>query len=189
MSNEMTVEASQGQPRVRWGRLILWGVVGLVLLFLIFALAGTFSAQPQPGDPAPDFTLVTYDGETYTLSELRGRVVVVNFWASWCAPCGDEADDLELAWQTYRDQGVMFLGIDYVDSEAEGLAYLAQYGITYPNGPDLRSQISDAYRIRGVPETFIVDANGVITFFAERPIAFSELSAAIESALAAPQTP
>jgi cytochrome c biogenesis protein CcmG/thiol:disulfide interchange protein DsbE len=164
--------------------MIIWVVVGLGLLFLAFALAGTFMTQPRPGEPAPDFTLETYDGETYSLSELRGQVVVVNFWASWCAPCGDEADDLERAWQTYRDQGVMFLGVDYVDSEAEGLAYLAQYGITYPNGPDLRSEISDVYRIRGVPETFIVNGDGVITFFAERPIAFSELSAAIEDALA-----
>lgn len=177
------VAAKQKRSGMRWGRIIVWVIVGLGLLFLAFALAGTFSAQPQPGDPAPDFALQTYDGETIALSDLRGQVIVVNFWASWCAPCGEEADDLEAAWQTYRDRGVILLGVDYVDSETEGLAYIEQYGVTYPNGPDLRSEISDTYRIRGVPETFIVDANGVITFFAERPIDYVELSAEIEAAL------
>jgi cytochrome c biogenesis protein CcmG/thiol:disulfide interchange protein DsbE len=189
MSGERAAETSQEQPRIRWGRIILWAIIGLGLLFLALALSGALSTQPQPGDPAPDFTLGTYDGSTYTLSELRGQVVVINFWASWCAPCGEEADDLEQAWQTYRDRGVIFLGIDYVDSEVEGLAYLEEYAVTYPNGPDLRSRISDAYRIQGVPETFIVNGEGTITFFVERPITFSELSAAIEAALAAPQSP
>jgi cytochrome c biogenesis protein CcmG/thiol:disulfide interchange protein DsbE len=188
MSDEIVAEASQKQSRVRWGCIVGVGaaliVICLGLLFLVLALAGTFYTQPQPGDPAPDFTLGTYDGSTYTLSELRGQVVVINFWASWCAPCGEEADDLELAWQTYRDRGVMFLGIDYVDSGVEGLGYLEQYAVTYPNGPDLRSRISDAYRIQGVPETFIVNGAGTVTFFAERPITYSELSAAIEAALA-----
>lgn len=173
----------QEQARgIRWGRAVVWVIVGLVIVFLALGLIQAFSSQPTEGRAA-DFTLTTFDGETYTLSELRGQVVVINFWASWCAPCAEEADDLERAWQAYRDQGVMFLGIAYVDSEAKSLEYISRYGITYPNGPDLRTQISDLYNIRGVPETFIVNADGEITFFAMAPLTYAQLAAEIEKAL------
>jgi cytochrome c biogenesis protein CcmG/thiol:disulfide interchange protein DsbE len=167
---------------MRVGRTIVWVVVALVILFIALGLTQAFSTQPQAGQ-APDFTLDTYDGQTYTLSDLRGQVVVINFWASWCAPCAAEAPDLEAAWRAYRDRGVMFLGVDYVDSEGKGLEYLERHNITYPNGPDLRSKISDAYNIRGVPETFVVNREGEITFFAMRPISYDELAAEIEKAL------
>jgi cytochrome c biogenesis protein CcmG/thiol:disulfide interchange protein DsbE len=170
------------RPGARWGTLIIWIVVGLVLFGLAMALARSFAAQPGSG-PAPDFTLDSYDGDTLTLSGLRGQVVVVNFWASWCVPCADEAPGLEKAWQAYRDQGVMFIGVDYVDSDAEGRKFIEKYGITYPNGPDLGNRISDAYAIQGVPETFIIDRQGEVAFFAMRPLSFEELSAEIEKAL------
>ena len=93
---------------------------------------------------------------------MRGEVLVVNFWASWCKPCEQEALELELASQMYRDKNVTFLGVDYVDTETEALAYLDRFDITYPNGPDLGTRISQAFRTRGVPETYIIDADGRI---------------------------
>jgi cytochrome c biogenesis protein CcmG/thiol:disulfide interchange protein DsbE len=168
---------------IRWGRIIIWIVVALVLLFVALGLINAFATQPQEGK-APDFTLETYGGETYTLSELRGQVVVVNFWASWCLPCAQEAPALEAAWQDYRDQGVVFLGVDYVDSEAQALEYLEKYGVTYPNGPDLGTRISDAYHIRGVPETFVINAGGEVTFFAQQALTYEQLAAEIDKALA-----
>jgi cytochrome c biogenesis protein CcmG/thiol:disulfide interchange protein DsbE len=168
---------------IRWGRIAIWIVVALVLLFVALGLINAFATQPQEGR-APDFTLDTYGGETYTLSELRGQVVVVNFWASWCQPCASEAPALEATWQEYQDRGVVFLGVDYVDSEAQAQEYLAKYGVTYPNGPDLGTRISDAYRIRGVPETFIINADGEVTFFAQQALTYEQLSAEIDKALA-----
>jgi cytochrome c biogenesis protein CcmG/thiol:disulfide interchange protein DsbE len=168
---------------IRWGRIVIWIVVALVLMFVALGLVNAFATQPQEG-AAPDFTLETYGGESYTLSELRGQVVVVNFWASWCLPCAQEAPALEAVWQDYKDQGVMFLGVDYVDSEAQALEYLSDHGVTYPNGPDLGTRISDAYHIRGVPETFVVNAEGEVTFFAQQALTYEQLASEIDRALA-----
>jgi cytochrome c biogenesis protein CcmG/thiol:disulfide interchange protein DsbE len=144
-------------------KILLWGGVVLLLILLGVSLARSQRGQVSVGEHAPDFELKTFDGEVYRLSDLRGKLVLVNFWASWCESCKPEAIDLEDAYQSYLSRGdVMFLGVDYVDTEPEALAYLEEYGITYPNGPDLRTEISQAYRIRGVPETFIIDQEGKI---------------------------
>ena len=178
-----TYAEGQEARKLRLGRVVIWVVVGLVIVFLAAGLMSAFATQPTDGK-APDFTLMTYNTDApITLSDLRGQVVVVNFWASWCAPCAEEAPDLQQAYENYRDQGVTFLGVAYVDSEAKATAYIEQYGITYPNGPDLRSEISDAYNIRGVPETFIVNRDGEIVFFAMEPLTYSRISAAIEQAM------
>ena len=143
---------------------LLW--VGLIFLLVILGVGLLRSQQGQVnvGEAAPDFELESFSGKRYRLSDLRGKVVLVNFWASWCESCKPEAKDLEEAYQSYLSRGdVIFLGVDYVDTEPEAIAYLEEFGITYPNGPDLRTEISQAYRIRGVPETFIIDQEGRIT--------------------------
>jgi cytochrome c biogenesis protein CcmG/thiol:disulfide interchange protein DsbE len=154
-------QATQEQPSRRglWAFLIFVAV----LAFLAFLFLGLNRAQEGPvgvGSQAPPFTLTTFDGQTISTEDYVGQVIVVNFWASWCIPCEQEAAELEQAYQMYKDQGVIFLGVDYTDTETEALAYLEQFGITYPNGPDLRTAISQSYRIRGVPETYIIGPDG-----------------------------
>jgi len=178
-----TALAEENMPAggIAWARIVIWGTVFLLLAIVGWHLLQANRAQPTEGR-APDFSMTTFDGEEVHLADLRGQVVVLNFWASWCVPCIEEAPELEATWQAYKDQDVMFLGIDYLDAEAKGLAFLAEHGITYPNGPDLRQKISDDYYITGVPETFVIDPEGNITFHAALPINRGTLSREIEKA-------
>jgi cytochrome c biogenesis protein CcmG/thiol:disulfide interchange protein DsbE len=107
--------------------------------------------------------LNTYDDRVIDSQDLTGKVVVLNFWASWCKPCEQEAADLETAWRYYQPRGdVLFLGTAYTDTPTESQKYLAKFDITYPNGDDLGTRISQAFRIRGVPETYIIGPDGIV---------------------------
>ncbi len=140
----------------------------ILLGFLTFIGLGLKRAQSGPitrGSLVPPIQLTTFDNQVLQTSEMKGKVVVINFWASWCKPCESEAADLEAAWKYYKPGGqVVFLGADYVDTEPQARAYLAKFGITYPNGPDLGTKISQMFRIRGVPETYIIDRNGKLAY-------------------------
>lgn len=176
------IETEQEAPPKRgvplWAQILVW--VSLVALLVIVAL-GLRRAQQgtvQPGEVIPDFSLTLFDGYTFQdqtqvkFSELRGKVVVINFWASWCKPCEQEAADLESAWRYYQPGGeVVFIGIDYVDTEPEARGYLTKFDITYPNGPDLATKISQFFRIKGVPETYFIDRDGVLQFIQVGPFA------------------
>jgi len=135
---------------------------------------------------APDFTLTSFDGRTYTLSELRGQVVIINFWASWCPPCREEAAYLESTWRKYQDKGVIFIGVDYADAEKPALAYIDEFDITYFNGPDLGTRISQKYNIKGVPETYYVAKDGSLKGNQIGPLFPPKLDNRIDELLAEP---
>jgi len=112
--------------------------------------------------PAPDFTLPLLTGGEIVLSEHFGQPIVINFWASWCTPCRQEAPALERAWRAYRDQGVLFVGVEIQDTEAVGRAYLSEFGITYPNGLDKGGTITVDYGVIGLPVTFFIGSDGIV---------------------------
>jgi cytochrome c biogenesis protein CcmG/thiol:disulfide interchange protein DsbE len=168
-----------------WGNVLAWiflvGLLVLVGLQLVKAQKGVLTR----GEAAPEFSLTTFGGETIQPAEIEGKVVLVNFWASWCKPCEQEAEALQSAWEQYAERGdVLFLGVDYVDTENEALAYLDRFGITYPNGPDLGTNIYHSFRARGVPETFIINKLGEIAFVKIGPFeGLYEITSAIDRLL------
>jgi cytochrome c biogenesis protein CcmG/thiol:disulfide interchange protein DsbE len=175
-----TAVAEEKKPR--WGFVLVWLFVIALLVIVGVALIRTQEGHIQVGDQVPDLTLQTFEGETIEFADLRGEVVVVNFWASWCRPCEQEAAELQQAYELYREENVVFLGVDYVDTETEARAYLEKFGITYPNGPDLGTRISQAFRIRGVPETYIIGPDGKLAAFKIGPYqSLDEIIQQIES--------
>ncbi len=149
-----------------------WVLIGTVVAaitllssLLAFGLSRdpTLIRSPLVGRRAPDFTLPTLDGRgTVRLADLRGRVVVVNFWASWCAACREEHPNLLAAWDRYRDHGVVLLGVDYQDSRRAALAYMAELGGDWPVLDDPGGRTGLVYGVYGVPETFFIGRDGVI---------------------------
>lgn len=150
-----------------WRRILLALAVILPLIGILaygFIRDPRYISSPLIGRPAPPFTLTLFDGKKISLNDLRGKVVFLNFWASWCPPCRAEARDLEEAWQKYKDKKIVFLGIDIQDTEAAALAFLKEFEITYLNGRDASGKISIDYGVWGIPETFFIDPEGRITY-------------------------
>lgn len=170
---------------LRWGRIFAWIAVIGILIILAVGLLRSQQGSVNVGQKIPDFALTTFDGQNIRSADLRGKVLVINFWASWCKPCEQEAADLEAAWRFYQGRGdVVFLGVNYVDTEPEARAYLQKFEITYPNGPDLGTRISQAFRIRGVPETYIVDQQSILQFVQIGPFrSLTQIKAVIDPLL------
>ena len=185
-SNPASQQAETSRSGPKWGAILAWG--GLLVLLVILALGLIRAQQPiaEIGSPAPEFVLTTFDERQIDSKDLAGKVIVLNFWASWCKPCEQEAADLEAAWRLYESSGeVIFLGVDYVDTEPEAMAYLEKFDITYPNGPDLGTRISQAFnRKMGVPETYIIDKDGVLHYIKIGPfLSVNEITAIINPLL------
>ncbi len=121
--------------------------------------------SPLLGHPAPDFTLAvlsTHPAPALHLASLKGKPVMLNFWASWCDVCKAEARLLQNTWQRVQGQGIVFVGIDIQDTQSDGLSFLQTYGITYPNVVDADGSVTINYGVTGVPETFFLNRQGVI---------------------------
>jgi cytochrome c biogenesis protein CcmG/thiol:disulfide interchange protein DsbE len=165
---EETPTAKRGVPI--WTQVIIWIFVVGLLGLVAFGLRRAQNPMAVVGKRVPDFNLVFYKGYEYNgktemkLSDLQGKIVVVNIWASWCKPCEQEAPELEQAWQFYKDgSDVVFVGVDYVDTPAGANEYLKKFNISFPNAPDLKSNISSILnRQMGVPETYFIDREGIL---------------------------
>jgi len=150
--------------RRAWRWLVpLSAVPVLAVLAYGFLLDPRSIPSPLVGRPAAPFSLTAFDGSPVSLEAWRGQVVVVNFWASWCKPaCYDEAPVLERAWRTYRDRGLVVVGVDMQDTPEAARAFIRQFQLTFPNAPDDGGKVAVEYGVYGVPETFFVDRTGTI---------------------------
>jgi len=115
-------------------------------------------SQAVTGEQAPEFDLLLLDGSgSLSSDELRGAPVVVNFWASWCIPCREEAPLLERAWRDYRDDGVVFLGVNIKDAKSDARRFVHEFDITYPTVRDVDQTLTRDFGVKGLPETFFID--------------------------------
>lgn len=184
-----TTNPKQGVPV--WIQIVIWVFIAALLALVGVTLSKRQQGTVQPGDKIPNFTLPLFSGYEHDkqsevkLSAFEGKLVVLNFWASWCKPCEQEAAELQEAWKYYEPGGeVIFLGADYVDTEPEARAYLKKFGITFPNGPDMGTKISQIFRVRGVPETYFIDQSGTLYYVQVGPFAsVNEIKSIIDKKL------
>ncbi len=177
---------------------MLGTAVALVPLFALLAWA----AVQQKGQPAgaginaqfgevrvekskaADFALPMADGGTLRLSDLSGKVVMVDFWASWCAPCRQEAATLNRIYAGYADRPVEFVGVNIWDTPDAAATFLVEFGVGYPTGTDADGAIALNYGVRGIPEKFFIDGDGVIRRKYVGPMPEDVLRATLDGLLA-----
>lgn len=141
-------------------RLLAFIVVpGLFIAALVVGLLRTDAPHAQQGTTAPSFNLALVGGGMLSSAQLKGNPVVINFWASWCVPCQEEAPTLQAIYKQYAAKGVRVVGVDYEDTDADAQAFMRQYGVTYPSIRDPQGSLATEFGIRGVPETFFIDRN------------------------------
>ena len=167
-AGELTKVASPAPWRDRrWLLLAVVVALAALLALLFWALrrgpnADVGVAVPL-NKPAPQFTVTTIDGEQLSLGDLRGKTVVLNVWASWCVPCRDEAGELNRTYALYKDRNVVFVGIAWNDNEGEVRKFVDQYRVPYAVALDPEGKIAIDLGITGVPETYLIDAQGQMT--------------------------
>ncbi len=157
-------------------------IAGLAALFVFGILRDPTRRDDIPSafidKPAPDFTMPLFEryqaeyGSDFGIADARGQPMVINFWASWCAPCRDEMPVLQETWQEYESE-VLFVGVDTQESDrsyAPSEALLNEFGLTYPSGKDERNRINIDYGLFGVPETFFVRADGTVSYRHSGPV-------------------
>lgn len=166
------------------GSLAILAAVAVLALVLALQLAERNRGRPLSG-AAPQFELRLFDGSEIALADYRGQVVLLNFWASWCPPCRDEALDLQALYSDYREAGFAIIGVNMLESSPQkALDFIEEFGISYSNGEDREQRVTKRYRVEGPPESFLIDQAGNVRQFYIGSIRFDTVSRAIEALLA-----
>ena len=178
------LERSTPRIAARWGCLAL--LLGVILATIILGaqLAERNRGRPASG-PAPDFQLQLFNGESIGLSELRGHVVLLNFWASWCPPCRAEAPDLQALHEDFARSGLRVIGVNMLESSlAKAQAFVDELGIGYANGEDIEQRIARLYRVDAPPESYLIDRRGLVRQVYIGSIRYDRISGKVQSLLA-----
>ena len=164
-----------GANREVW-MVVLGGFIGLVVVAIVWMVSARYAAPLMPAAaetnrPAPDFTLSTIDGKTLRLNDLRGKIIVVHFWGTWCIPCKEETPALQAAYEQLRGPDVEFVGINLRNQEELGApgdaavqSFVDEYGVTYPIVYDSEGDVSRQYQISPIPVSYFLDSQGNIRY-------------------------
>jgi len=158
-------------------------MVGLIAWALYQSLNDEQSARPEVGDQAPDFTLTTLDGKERSLKDLRGKAVMINFWATWCEPCRKEMPAMQKVYEKYKDKGFEIVAINIAETDVAAASFARQYGLTFPIWMDREREVTQLYKIGPIPSSFFVDPDGNITQRYEVPFDIHRLEATIQPIL------
>jgi len=132
---------------------------------LLAAAAPWVAAGPlAPSAPAPDFTLRTLEGQNLRLGEQRGRVVLVNFWATWCGPCRQEMPHLNKLYEKYKSSGFVLLGVNVDDDTRQAVGVANKLGVRFPVLPDTDKRVSRQYDLSAMPSTVLIDRDGKVRY-------------------------
>jgi cytochrome c biogenesis protein CcmG/thiol:disulfide interchange protein DsbE len=172
------------------GQIAAIGLVAALLALLIWKVASGSESEVEglrsgKTPPAPGFSLPLLSGEgELSLAEQKGKAVVINFWASWCEPCKQEAPLLERAWRTYRDRGLVVIGINSQDLSSDARRFARQVGWTYPLVRDGSGDVLGPYAVSAFPETFFVDRSGKVVARIDGEVSEESLNENIQRVLA-----
>lgn len=206
METQNDVTNNGGQPvqtpakpkRSRKRSIIIFTVVSLLnagLLILLWTQLLTPSSNASKGDNtavdplkgqrAPNFTLaaISTKATPLNLASFKGKAIVLNFWGATCVPCQQEAPMLQKEWQQAQAQGIVFIGVDFQDVQSDGLNFMKQYGITYPNALDPNGSTAVNYGVTFTPTTFFINSQGVVVSSIPREMTANELQNGIKSLL------
>jgi len=136
-------------------------MIGLACIALL-GLLGMASRLPLVGGPAPEITLKNLQGQEMRLSELRGKIVLLNFWATWCKPCKDEMPAMQASYDKLRDQGLVVLAVNELEDTEKVIEHVQKHGHTFPVVMDHDNVVANRYGVVGLPASFIVDRQGIV---------------------------
>lgn len=150
---------------------LLLAAVGII--YAVVSFNNQEDVVLEIGQPAPGFTLQGLDGKEIDLADYKGKVVMVNFWASWCEPCRIEMPEIQKAHETYKDQGLMVIGVNLRENEITVDGFAQTYGLTFPIALDPDGKVAvNSYKVKPLPTTFFIDREGILRSKAEMPMSY-----------------
>lgn len=162
--------------------ILLLASVGI--LWAVFNFQNDEVVKLELGGPAPGFTLQTLDGKTASLSDYKGKVVLVNFWASWCQPCREEMPAIEQAYETYKDQGLVVLGVNLKEKTVPVQGFVDNYKLTFPILMDTDNAVAiDLYKVKPIPTSFFIDREGNLVQKADFPMTYEYIENTVKPLL------